>query len=420
MSRAPVGPRSRVFLVAAVAVLVVVLTYRVLVWQVYGVSVPSLYFSAVAGFFVFVLFAAVGGGDRFEGGPLPSGRVLTIVPPYNEDVGSLHRTVRALLDGTVVPDEIHVVDDGSTVPVIPFDDPRVRWHRQPNAGKRAAQVSVLAQVAPGEFDFIVTVDSDSRVAPGALESALRAFADRRVQAVTSTVVVRNRTGSLIARLADLEIVSGVFVVRRGRARLGAVTPTSGAFSVYRAAPVLDDLYDYVRSGTFSDDRRLAQYCLLRGLVVATRGAVVATDMPTTFRGTWRQRVRWYKGYWKYLPWEAAYLSGWPLVMRYVSTLNALVFPLALFWVVLWLPLTGRGLFWPVLVLWLALLYCQTFTYLERPGISRREAVTAWLLLTPLLVPYQLLLVRPAMYWAALTVSSARWDGHREPAGSPTG
>jgi hyaluronan synthase len=413
------GAGRRVLLTAAVAALVVVAAYRLLVWQFYGFSPAAVYFSLVAVYFLFMMFAAVGGGDRFEANEPATGRILAIIPSYNEEVENLHLAVRALLASTVVPDEIYVVDDGSSTPVVPFEHPRVRWLRQDNAGKRAAQASVLAVVRPGEFDFVVTIDSDSQVAPGAIESALRALADPTVHGVTSVVAVRNRTASIFARLADLEIISGVFVVRRGRARVGAVTPTSGAFSMYRADTILKNLYDYVRSGTFSDDRRMAHYCLLEGQVVAVDGAVVHTDMPTTFRGTWRQRVRWYKGYWKYLPWEAAHLSGWPLLMRYMSTLNALVFPLALFWVAVWLPATGKGLFWPVFALWLALLYCQSLTYLRRPGISRSTAVASWLLLTPLLIPYQLLLVRPAMYWAALTVGSERWDGHREPAPAQT-
>jgi hyaluronan synthase len=407
-------PGRWVFLTAALGALSVVAFYRVLVWQFYGFGAASLYFSLVAAYFLFMMFAAVGGGDRFEVRPAARGRIVAIIPSYNEALENLHGAVRALLASTVVPDVIYVVDDGSTVPVTPFEHPKVRWIRQANAGKRAAQAAVLARLAPGEFDFVVTIDSDSRVASDAIESALRALSDPGVQAVTSVVTVRNRTESIFTRLADLEIVSGVFVVRRARARLGAVTPTSGAFSVYRTEAILDNLDDYVASGTFSDDRRMAHYSLLRGAVVAVDGAVVHTDMPTTFRGTWRQRVRWYKGYWKYLPWEAAHLSGWPLVLRYLSSLNALVFPLAFFWVAVWLPATGRGLFWPVVVLWVALLYCQTFTYLRRPEISKRTAWSTWLLLTPLLIPYQLLLVRPAMYWAALTSSSNRWDGHREP------
>ena len=403
----------RIGWVVAFLVLAVLVVYRVWTYEVYGISYAAVYFTIVAGAVVLMFFLAARGFDSRDQAAPARGRIVAVVPSYNEDNDSLHATIRSLLESTIAPDEIHVVDDGSVVPVQPFDDPRVTWHRQENAGKRAAQAAVLRHYTPQDVDFIVTVDSDSRIAPTAIEDSLRALSDADVQAVTSVVLVRNRLSSLLALLSDMEIVTGIYVVRRGRAAVGAVTPTSGAFSMYRSAPVLDNLEDYVASGTFSDDRRLAHYCLLRGKVVSVNGALVDTDMPTTVRGIWRQRVRWYKGYWKYLGWEAANLSGWALGWRYLSTLSAAVFPLAMLWVCVWLPLTGRDLYWPVFVLWLALLYAQSLTYLRRPGISRVQAWACWALLTPLLIPFQLLLIRPAMYWAALTVRSERWDGHRE-------
>jgi hyaluronan synthase len=403
----------RVGWVVAAAVLAVLVVYRVWTYNTYGITYAAIYFTAVSGAVVLMFVLAARGFDRLDGAPPVPGRIVAVIPTYNEDNNALHAAVRSLLNSTIVPDEIHIIDDGSLDPVVPFTDPRVTWHRQDNEGKRAAQTSVLRHYSPDQVDFIVTVDSDSHVAPTAIEDALRAFNDPQVMAVTSVVLIRNRADSLLALLSDMEIVTGVFTVRRGRAAVGAVTPTSGAFSIYRSAPVLDNLDDYVASGTFSDDRRLAHYCLLRGKVVSVNGAVVDTDMPTTYRGIWRQRVRWYKGYWKYLGWEAAHLNGWALRWRYLSTLSAAVFPLALAWVCLVMPLTGRPLYWPVFVLWLGLMYAQSLTYLRRPFVSRPQAWACWLFLSPLLIPFQLLLVRPAMYWAAITVRSERWDGHRE-------
>jgi hyaluronan synthase len=401
--------------VVAFAVIAVLITYRVWAYSLYGISILSIFFTVVATFTVLMFFLAARGFDSYASYPVPRGRIVAIVPTYNEDQASLYAAVRALLDSTVAPDVIHVVDDGSIEPVVPFDHPGVVWHRQQNAGKRAAQALVLMNYTVADVDFIVTVDSDSRVAPTAIEDALRPMNDEKVQAVTSIVVVRNRLHNLLALISDLEITSGIYVTRRARAALGAVTPTSGAFSVYRSAPILDHLYDYVTSGTFSDDRRLAHYCLMRGKVVSVNGAIVDTDMPTSVAGTWRQRVRWYKGYWKYLPWEMGNLTGWPVTLRFVSALTAAVFPIVVLWAAVVMPLTGRGFFWPLLLLWLALLYAQSLTYLRRPSISKTQAWATWLFITPLLIPYQLLLIRPAMYWAALTVTSDRWDGHREPA-----
>jgi len=385
------------------------------IWSILEYGIVSFSF----GFFVFtslvgivLLYAAAVGADDFSNQSAVSGRIVAVIPSFNENEERLHDSVRALLNGSVVPDRIHVVDDGSKTPIKGFHDFRVIWTRQDNAGKRAAQVNVLSKFAR-YFDFIVTVDSDSVVSHRALENALRAFHDPEVMAVTGLVTVRGKR-NLLDWLNDMDMVAGILMVRRARAAFGAVTPTSGAFSVYRAAPIMDNLVDYVSSGTFSDDRRMAHYCLLRGKVVSVDGAVVDTDMPDTIKGIWRQRVRWYKGYWKYLPWEIANLNGIGLFLRWYNTILAMVFPLAISWILVIMPLSGKGVYWPALLLWLALTYCQNLLYAMRhPTAPSFQTWAAWVFLTPVLLVFQLLLVRPAMYWALLTVRSNNWNGNRQ-------
>ena len=117
--------------------------------------------------------------------------MLCIVPVYNEGTELVHETVKALLRQTILPDKIHVVDDGSMIPVEPFDDPLVEWHRVPNGGKREAQAHALKMHSPREFDFVLTVDSDSVCDDDALEQMLRAMSDDRIQACTGMIFVRN-------------------------------------------------------------------------------------------------------------------------------------------------------------------------------------------------------------------------------------
>jgi hyaluronan synthase len=405
--------------VTAAVALVALAIYRGWAFANYPATFTAIFFTVGAGIAVVFFVAAARGAEgsagqrRVADDGVPPGRVIAVVPSYNEDPDALHDTVRALLNSTADIECVHVVDDGSTTPVPTFPHERVQWWRQDNAGKREAQAAVLRTYVGSDVAFIVTVDSDSVVDPNAVEVALRAMNDPEVQAVTSTILVRRLRG-LWSRLTDLEIVNGVNLVRRARAAFGAVAPTSGALSVYRAAPVLDNLDDYVTSGTFSDDRRLAHYCLLRGKVIALEDVVVSTDMPTTLKGVWRQRVRWYKGYWKYLPWEAAHLDGAAMWLRFYNTLLAAVYPLGLFWIAVWMPLTGKGFFWPPFALWLVLLYAQGFAYAtRRPHMGAAQRWGTYLLLTPLMIPFQILVIRPALYWALFAVRSERWDGHRE-------
>lgn len=402
-------------IIAFILLAVTLVTWRIWAFHTVGFGIVALFFTVLAGYYMLTFALAIRGFDRRNDDEPVQGKILAIIPAYNESEESVVATVNALLNGSVVPDVIHVVDDGSEVALTGFQHPKVIWSRQENKGKREAQLSVIEQYSAADFDFIVTVDSDSLVNGTALENALKAFNDSSVMGVTSTVLVSNWRDSLLAWLSDYEIVAGMLISRRARASVGAVTPTSGAFSVYRSHILFDNQYDYRVSGTFSDDRRLAHYCLLKGAVVSMNGAVVDTVMPTEARGLWKQRVRWFKGYWKYMPWEVANLSGWSLFMRYMSTIANVVFPIAFTWLFIVLPLVGKGFFWPILVLWVALVYCQGFMYLARPngGMSFKRKVFTWVFLTPLLIPYNLFIIRPALYWALFTVNSDRWNGHRE-------
>jgi hypothetical protein len=57
-------------------------------------------------------------GRRYVKNPLAPGRILCIVPAYNERPEGLRGTVQALLRQTVSVD-IVVIDDGSQIPVVP-------------------------------------------------------------------------------------------------------------------------------------------------------------------------------------------------------------------------------------------------------------------------------------------------------------
>lgn len=346
-------------------------------------------------------------GRRFVDRPIPVGRVMAVVPTYNEDPALLHACIRSLLAGTIVPDVIHVVDDGSSTPAPRFEHPKVTWHVQANQGKRVAQVNALLDEPSA--DFILTVDSDSIAAPTALEAALRALSDPRVQAVTATCIVANRTTNLLTRLSDLEIVTGNAIFRRARSTLGVVAPTSGPFAIYRAAVLFDNVRDYLTSGTYGDDRRLTHYALLRGDVVACDEAVVEMQMPDSAPKLIRQRTRWFQGYFRYLAWELEHLSGAALLWRAWNVVLLVTFPIVLTYALVVTPLLRGHWFWEAWLYWIGLLYAQTIHYLAgRPGMTRRARAAAWLFLTPLLLPYQFGLIRPAMYLAVTRTRSLAW------------
>jgi hyaluronan synthase len=383
----------------------VIVAFHIGLWS-RAPTLSTLYF-AIASAIILGLLGLAARGRSFAHLPIAPGRVVAIVATYNEPPAILDACVRALLDGTVVPDVVLVVDDGSTVPATPLYHPRVRWLRQPNLGKRHAQVNGLA----GERDatFILTVDSDSVVDRHALAEALRAFSDPRVQAVTAMCVVRNRTATLLTRLTDLEMFTGNAVMRRARSVLGIVAPTSGPFAMYRSEVVFDNVDDYLASGTYGDDRRLTHYALLRGPAVACDEAIVETEMPATPRAMFRQRTRWYQGYFRYLGWELVNLDGAALLLRVWNLVVIATLPVVVAMTLVVAPiLTGR-IYWEGWAYWIALLYAHTLHYLVgRPNLRIRTRFLTWILLTPFLLGLQAFVIRPAMYRAMTRLQSLAW------------
>jgi cellulose synthase/poly-beta-1,6-N-acetylglucosamine synthase-like glycosyltransferase len=349
--------------------------------------------------------------------PPAKGRIIAIVPAYNEEPELLHAAVRSLTNQTILPDEIHVMDDGSEFPVEPFDHPLVTWHYQVNQGKRHAQANILKKFSPNAWDFILTVDSDSVCDPDALEHLLRSMSDSRVQASTGMILVRNWRKNFLTRLTDINVVTSCLLFRMARSWLGVVTPTSGALAIYRADLVYDNLDDYVTSGTAGDDRRLSFYALLRGQVVGVPEAVVETKLPETWGGIFNQRMRWSKSAWLGIPFVLTNIRLLALVFYMYPLIFALMWPfvfgvLLKIWADYGTPTVLYGfLFWMVVAV------TQTAIYaMYRPSFTARDRWTQWLL-SPLYPILGIVILRPAAYWALTKLRSTSWHtrGKQEPA-----
>lgn len=344
------------------------------------------------------------------------GRVIAVIPSFNESDEGVHATVRSLINQSRPPDAIHVVDDGSEVPLVPFGHPLVTWHRQGNAGKREAQATALryALEAGEEFDYVLTVDSDSELDKDALWQMLREMNRPKVMGCTGTVLVRNRSESLLSRLSDLNLFIFCVLSRGVRSALGAVNPTSGALSMYRAPVVMDNLEHYLASGTDGDDRQLCDYALLRGQVVSVPRAYVVTDMPTTVRGTYKQRRRWGKSGWRFIPWELINLQGAALVTRVVEICTEALLPILYVGVIVNLWRSGTWEIMPgVFATAAVFLLAEALFYATlRPGLRMWERVTA-----PLLIPFYALMmffiVYPAKYWSLTKVRAKAKGGKND-------
>jgi glycosyltransferase involved in cell wall biosynthesis len=106
----------------------------------------------------------------------PPHPLVSVMIAYYKQEGFIAETVRSVQQQTYANVEIIVVDDGSPVPassVLP-ETTDVRILRTENRGCPAAR-NFGFQRSSG--DFLVFLDSDDRLTPGALEAHLKAFAE---------------------------------------------------------------------------------------------------------------------------------------------------------------------------------------------------------------------------------------------------
>jgi hyaluronan synthase len=282
-------------------------------------------------------------------------------------------------------------------------------------GKRGAQVAALRRFRRDEFQFVMTVDSDSTPYPDALEHLLRAMSNRKVQAATGWIYVRNYQESLVARAADIDIGGSCVMMRASRSMLGALETTSGALALYRSEILYDHLDEYaVECGT-GDDRWLAMRALLRGQVVGVYEAGVETDMPATLRGTFRQRLRWARSWWWMLPFAYARLNLKQLASPTVGLIELVITPLVMIWAVTsWVIGFRLRLSHPEAALafvgaYAVIRIALSVLYLAgRPGMSRRQKMLSVLVGTPAAVLLNLLLLMPTRYYALARLHDNRW------------
>ncbi|MGE5191391.1 MAG: glycosyltransferase family 2 protein, partial [Deltaproteobacteria bacterium] len=119
------------------------------------------------------------------------------------------------------------------------------------------------------------------------------FANPQVGMVAATILARNRTACLVARLQSYEYLQSIFLGRMVSERLKILGIASGAFAAIRRAALQqvggwdvgppEDMDLTIRVRKAGYDVALAPF------------AVCYTDVPTTWKGLIRQRLRWDQG-----------------------------------------------------------------------------------------------------------------------------
>lgn len=246
---------------------------------------------------------------RHFGGATPQLSVAVVVPVYNEDPVMLAKCLLSIVNQTVAPKEIFVIDDGSA-------DARglavaqralegiegihlKRFHG--NRGKRQAQGWAFRRT---QADVVLTVDSDTILDRRCIESGLKPFGQADVMAVCGNVRVLNRDRNLLTRLLDLRYTNAFVYERAAYSTFDSVLCATGVCTFYRRELIDENLDDYLTQTflgvevSYGDDRRLTNYALAKGRVVFQDTAMAATLAPERLDHFLRQQTRWNKSFFR--------------------------------------------------------------------------------------------------------------------------
>jgi len=228
-------------------------------------------------------------------------RVTVNIPLYNEDPAIVDRVLYAIAIQTRPVDRIEVVDDGSSVDYSAVRDHwqqrlPLAWMRQPNAGKKHAQVNTFR--SPVAADIIVTIDSDTALEARAIQEGLKPFADPRVQSVAGFEVAANPRANWLTRTASVRSLYFQITACGVQSAFGEILVNRGAFALYRA-DLLRDIADAYVNETFrgypirlGDDAALTLFARGRGRTVQQPSAFSFTVYPEKLKHHFKQWIRW--------------------------------------------------------------------------------------------------------------------------------
>jgi biofilm PGA synthesis N-glycosyltransferase PgaC len=216
-----------------------------------------------------------------------------IVPAYNE-AQTLADTLRSLRAQTLQPQEVIVVDDGSTdgtSEVASLFDVTVLRPPRNTGSKAGAQNFALPHV---KTEFTMAIDADTTLAPNGVELLMAAFAQPCVTAACGMVIPRH-VRTIWERGRYIEYLFAFSFYKPIQNYFEHPLISSGCFSAYRTEHLLD--VGGWPTRTLAEDMDLTWTFYMRGRGVRfVPEAVCYPVEPETFAFMNKQLKRWSHGF----------------------------------------------------------------------------------------------------------------------------
>lgn len=223
--------------------------------------------------------------------------VSIIVPCHNEGE-NVRETISWLLAQNYPDFDVIAVNDGSLddtgeiLDAMSSKHSRLRViHLASNQGKAMAlRMGALAT----KNEYIVCIDGDALLHPNATQWLISHFMNGpRVGAVTGNPRIRNRS-TLLGKIQVGEFSSIIGLIKRTQRIYGRVFTVSGVVTAFRKAAL--HRTDYWSLDMITEDIDISWLLQMDHWDIRYESnALCWILMPETFKGLWRQRLRWAQG-----------------------------------------------------------------------------------------------------------------------------
>jgi len=230
--------------------------------------------------------------------PEPSQEGCSIIIPCFNEEEQVRATIRYAMQTQYPLFEVIAVNDGSSDKTAEILDelaaqyPKLRVvHLAENQGKAYA---LRAGTMVSQYEFLVCIDGDALLHPHAVFWMMHQLTSYpRVGAVTGNPRIINRS-SILGKLQVGEFSSIIGLIKRAQRTYGRIFTVSGVIAGFRKTAL--DRIGYWRDDMITEDIDVSWRLQFDHWDLQyVPKALCYIYMPETFKGLWKQRLRWSQG-----------------------------------------------------------------------------------------------------------------------------
>lgn len=222
-------------------------------------------------------------------------KISVMIPAYNEEKGIV-KTIESCLNQSRKPDEIIVINDGSTdktPELLKKYTGRIKVvNLKKNTGNKSKAQEIGLKFVTGEI--FITADADTKLDSKFIENILKSFKEKEVSAVCG--YVKSEKNNWITKVREINYITTQTIYKKAQSHLGAIFVLSGCCSAFRTK-------DFIESVSFDHDNLTEDLDFTYRLKLAGKRiefndkAIVYTQDPNNLKSYFKQLKRWYAGGW---------------------------------------------------------------------------------------------------------------------------